>query len=381
MFIDLNKFSLFLLLFGSTAFLYSCNSSTDSDKKEDTISTRSLNDSKEGEDIYADFFKDPFESVDDHALHSTPEVEKEISSLALYLQDGCKNDLEKARSVYVWLARNINYDVNGYNNASYGDASAKAVLNSRTAVCEGFSNLYAALGNEMGLEIEVVKGYAKGYGFANVASFSQTNHAWNRIKIDGKWRIFDATWGEGYAENIGGRIACTKSFDNYWFNVDPYRAVFDHYPKGKLLDEIKPAIDMKTFCSLPKVNKNYFRLGFDAHLTYQKILKNNKATFPKCYDVKTPVRILKAPPQKNLVAGKTYQFKLVIPAALKVALMDEHTNWNYMKEDENGAWLLSYTPKDPGKINILLNNGGKSFAVMMSYSVVKADSQYDNLNS
>ena len=380
MFINPTTFSLVFTLFGA-ALLYSCNNASDSNRSVELNSNRSLNNSKDNEGIYADFFKDPFESVDYHALHATPDVEKEISSLALFLQEGCKNDLEKARSVYVWLTKNINYDVKGYNNTSYGDVSAKAVLKSRTAVCEGFSNLYAALGNQMGLEIEVVKGYAKGYGFAQVASFTQTNHAWNRIKIEGKWRIFDATWGEGYAENIGGRITCTKSFDNYWFNVDPFRAVFDHFPKGKLIDEIKPAIDMKAYCSLPKVNKNYFRLGFDAYLTYQKILKNKNATFPKCYDVKTPVRVLKAPPQKNLIAGTTYQFKLLIPAALKVALMDEHTNWNYMKEDENGAWVLSYTPKDPGKINILLSSGGKSFAVMMSYVVLKSESQYDSLDS
>ena len=104
----------------------------------------------------------------------------------------------------------------------------------------------------------------------------------------------------------------------------------------------------------------------------ETFIKNPKAKFPKCYDVKTPVRILEAPPQKELVAGKTYKFKMVIPAALKVALLDEHTNWNYMKEDSNGAWNISYTPKDPGKINILLNDGskGKSFSVMMSYAVV-----------
>jgi hypothetical protein len=54
-----------------------------------------------------------------------------------------------------------------------------------------------------------------------------------------------------------------------------------------------------------------------------------------------------------------------------------------MKEDSNGAWTISYTPVDPGKINILLNDGSKgaSFNVLMSYEVVKSDTNYKNLDS
>jgi hypothetical protein len=50
-------------------------------------------------------------------------------------------------------------------------------------------------------------------------------------------------------------------------------------------------------------------MGFDAKTTYQNILKNKAITFPKCYDVKTPVKILEAPSEKNLIAGKNIPSK------------------------------------------------------------------------
>lgn len=376
MLINMNKPIAFTLLLSSCIGLYSCSSDAPNVNAIDAtkaISTRNIEGSSE-EEMYASYFKDPFVSIDDHAGHSSKEVEKDIPTLAKFLKEGTKTDLERARAIYVWLAKNVNYDANGYNNATYGDGSAANVLKTRVSVCEGFSNLFVALGKEMGLEIEKVVGYAKGYGFAKNAAFKQTNHAWNRIKINGEWRIFDATWGEGFAENIGEKVVCTKQFDNYWFNVDPYRAIFDHFPQDVNLVGVSPAIDLEAYRKLPAVNKNYFRIGFDAKKTYETVLKAPTATFPKCYDVKTPILVVDAPTQKDLVVGKAATFRLVIPAALKVALLDENGNWNYMKEDKTGAWAITYTPTAAGKINILLNDGSKgaSFSVLLSYDAVTA---------
>lgn len=385
MLLKMNQSIAFSLLVAGGLSLYSCGSDKpklNEINAEEIISTRYVEGAGAEEDMYASYFKDPFATIDDHALHSSKESEKDIATLAKFLREGTKTDLDRARAIYVWLAKNISYDANGYNNANYGDGSAEAVLKNRIAVCEGFSNLFLALGKAMGLEIEKVTGYAKGYGFAKTAAFKQTNHAWNRIKINGEWRIFDATWGEGYAENIGGKVVCTKQFDNYWFNVDPYRAIFDHFPQDVALAGVQPAIDLETYRKLPSISKNYFRIGFDAKKTYNAVLKNPTATFPKCYDTKTPILILEAPAQKDLVVGKPCTFKMVIPAALKVALLDEHSNWNYMKEDATGAWTVSYTPTDPGKISILLNDGSKgaSFSVLLGYDVVAAGTtQFNNL--
>ncbi|MBK8192659.1 MAG: hypothetical protein IPK76_05510 [Lewinellaceae bacterium] len=89
----------------------------------------------------------------------------------------------------MWLAENIEYDDESYNSGSDGDNSAEGVLSNKKAVCEGFSNLFLALGERMGLEIEKVVGYAKGYGYSPGMKFKETDHAWNIIKINENWRI------------------------------------------------------------------------------------------------------------------------------------------------------------------------------------------------
>ena len=108
---------------------------------------------------------DSFISIDLHARNCPISEEASIELLANYLQRKAITDLEKARSIYIWLTKNVSYDDIGFNSGIYGDLSAEGVLKSRKAVCEGFSNLFLALGKQMKLEIQKVSGYAKGYGY------------------------------------------------------------------------------------------------------------------------------------------------------------------------------------------------------------------------
>jgi len=57
------------------------------------------------------------------------------------------------------------------------------------------------MGKLAGLQIEVVKGYAKGVSYRVGSTFSDTNHAWNAIKIgeNGSFLMqhgqLDMAWG------------------------------------------------------------------------------------------------------------------------------------------------------------------------------------------
>ena len=78
-------------------------------------------------------------------------------------------------------------DVNGKVNQS-----AIATFNSGEGVCEGISELYAAMCRSVGLPVKVVVGtlYDESNGNIRVKA---GNHAWNEVLIDGKWRIYDVT--------------------------------------------------------------------------------------------------------------------------------------------------------------------------------------------
>jgi len=59
--------------------------------------------------------------------------------------------------------------------------------------------LYAAIATELGLECHIIFGGVNG---------ALTNHAWNSIKLDGKWYFIDSTWGD--TENRNKYFLVTK---------------------------------------------------------------------------------------------------------------------------------------------------------------------------
>ncbi|PHN07252.1 transglutaminase domain-containing protein [Flavilitoribacter nigricans] len=321
--------------------------------------------------------RNPFQQIDRHARNSPPAVETTVSTLAAYLEEKTTTELDKARSIYVWLTENIRYDDDAYNSNTYGDYSAEKVLRSRQAVCEGYSNLFLALGREMDLEIEKITGYAKGYGYKAGTRFKVANHAWNAVKIAGEWRIFDATWGTGNGSNVRGRLVSKKEFDDYWFNVDPYQAIFNHFPEDPQFSFVQPVITLAQYERLPYLTAAYFKLGFDGAAIYRKAIVDQQLQFPEVYSTKTFVKVHSAPEYKLLPRDQTIEFDLFVPEGLKVAAIDAAKNWKFF-ERKNGRFRLNYVPQKRGevKIGVQHKNSGKSFETVLVYQVVNRQQNF-----
>ncbi len=111
------------------------------------------------------------------------------AKLATALLKDAQTDREKAYSLFSWIRANITYDNSTKWQRRYGshgaDQSPEAVLASGRGVCEGIANLFTAVAERMGLESAVITGRASGA--------RQERHAWNAVKIDGKWGLVDIT--------------------------------------------------------------------------------------------------------------------------------------------------------------------------------------------
>ncbi|MDE6662393.1 MAG: Ig-like domain-containing protein [Lachnospiraceae bacterium] len=107
------------------------------------------------------------------------------------------SNLQKAIVLHDYLVVNCEYDYDNYlaeinktgaiPNESY---SAYGVLVKRTAVCEGYALAYKYLLNQVGIECCMV-------------SSDKMNHAWNLIKLDGKYYQVDVTWDDPTRDLIG----------------------------------------------------------------------------------------------------------------------------------------------------------------------------------
>ncbi|WP_180953722.1 transglutaminase-like domain-containing protein [Bacillus sp. T33-2] len=131
--------------------------------------------------------------------------EPHIIKLAKEITSGKMSDKEKSMAIYHWVATNIKYDTRTYYKTYYTKdfkfKTAAETLEAGTAMCMGFSHLNAALHRAIGIKAKVVYG---------------ESHAWNEIKIDGRWQAQDATSGSGYLNNRTQSFV--QQFDQRFFS-------------------------------------------------------------------------------------------------------------------------------------------------------------------
>ncbi len=76
------------------------------------------------------------------------------------------------------MIKNINYDL---STTGVGNPTVLVAVDKK-AVCYGFALMFQKVMSELGVESEVMTGKSL-----------DTNHAWNKVKLDGKWYYIDPT--------------------------------------------------------------------------------------------------------------------------------------------------------------------------------------------
>lgn len=90
-------------------------------------------------------------------------------------------DFEKVYFVNQYLAQHVKYS----SQATDGGHSAYAALFDHKAVCQGYALAAYRLLKEAGVETKYITGKVHGQ-----------NHAWNKVKVNGKWYNLDITWND-----------------------------------------------------------------------------------------------------------------------------------------------------------------------------------------
>jgi Transglutaminase-like superfamily len=162
----------------------------------------------------------------------------DLRVMARELNRQLKTDEEKARAAFYWITHNIGYDCDGYRDGT-GIHEAEDVVKVKRAVCSGYANVFKFLCDEFKVPCEIVEGFAIGIGVNKVQEDSlESNHAWNVVKINGNWKLIDATWAAGSANRD-----CSKQyreFNEFYFFARPDSFILKHFPdsaKWQLLDK------------------------------------------------------------------------------------------------------------------------------------------------
>ncbi len=308
-----------------------------------------------------------FSDLDKRAF-SFPDKYKSVDELTKALTAGVDKDMDKVRLIYSWVASHVKYDASGYNSGKYGDLSFSGVFKRRKAVCTGYANLFKKMCDVSGLEAVKVTGYAKAVGYREGKTFSDTNHDWNCVKINGEWKLFDSTWGAGFGTLKNGKLVAKVNYTDYWFDVQPEAFIFTHLPVDAKWQGLSKSIDKKTFEKMPLLSEGFFRLGFDAKECFNQYQKDNSTSFPKYFDSKIALEIVAAPFDGTLSRNNTYKFRIKSDQDISIALSNKD-KW-YFAEKSGDEYVVELQPKK-GQLSLNVKTGGKqgSYDVLLVYDV------------
>ena len=173
-----------------------------------------------------------------------------VEQLVTKIKKDFFSDEDKVRAAFFWLANNIRYNLEEYYNPkqrSYNfiyttesekkqklqaikDKIVADTFRTKSGVCEEYAQSFKKICDLLNIEAVVIKGNVRNTPQEIGKLENSTNHAWNGVKINGKWLILDATWAAGFEQN--GRWV--KQFDNYFYNLPKDKIFKTHYPANTL---------------------------------------------------------------------------------------------------------------------------------------------------
>ena len=185
------------------------------------------------------------------------------------------SDEERVRAVYFWITENISYDYAAYYSEALRTVEIDDILKSRKAVCAGYAALIQFGCDVMNVECKTILGVARGHVkdiFIHPDSL-KTNHAWNAVRLNGEWKLIDATWASGYSD-IAYQKFSKKRKDAYFF-MRPACFIYDHLPDDSSWQLLKDSIITKNlFCNRPFIWYSYFENQIESTVPF--ILRLNK---------------------------------------------------------------------------------------------------------
>lgn len=291
-----------------------------------------------------------FTAIDEYVRKCPEEAMETVEALSYYLGQVTTTDIQKTRAIYMWLAEFVAYDDRAINRGKVKKYSVAKMLKRRKGVCADFSNLFLVLGEKMGLTVVEVAGYAKGFGYKKKQVFKSANHAWNLVKIDGEWKIFDATWGEGYGEkDKRGKLKSVKQPNDIWFAIDPYDAIYTHLPLNPEYALVNPVIEKRAFEKMEVLDFRHFDLGFDKIEVYKTYCSYPDFDVPRLHIPYLLIDNVIMPRDITLESGKKYQFKFTVLGATELFLFVSRDE-EYIFEKKGATFELIFTPKKKGRI-------------------------------
>lgn len=227
--------------------------------------------------------------VDDRMSKISDAQTNSIYTIAQYIQENFASDSNRIRAIFFFTTNHIEYDVDNMFAINFNETTEKKIekgLKSRVGVCMHYAEVFNALARELKFESYVIEGMTRQNGNKEILP-----HAWNATKVDGKWYLFDATWGAGFVTQ--GRFI--KKLDDQYFRCKPEKLSKTHYPFDYLWQFVSNPLKANDFLySRPSSNK--------LQINYEKLLRD----LPRLNDIERMVAAIQRIEANGLSHGIIY---------------------------------------------------------------------------
>ena len=228
----------------------------------------------------------------DEIVTSYPRFSK-VENLAAKIKQDFSSETNKARAAFFWLANNIRYNLKEFYNPkqrhysfrysteeekerklqAIKDKLISDTFRNKTGVCEEYAQSFKKICDLLEIEAEVIKGYVRNDVNEIGKIPNTTNHAWNAVKINGKWVILDATWAAGYEYNA----RWIQKFNDYYFNIPKNKIFKTHYPEDKLWVLRFGRVEINDFFNQPIFSDDFLKSKAELIFPINGIITINKS--------------------------------------------------------------------------------------------------------
>ncbi len=214
--------------------------------------------------------------------------------LANRIKNDFTGDEQRAKAAFAWIALNVEYNTKGINKTQkvrfsytyeadlqaqkkqFRRELAQKTIKSKKALCEGYATLYQEICNLMNIECVIVPGIAKRFVSEIGNKQLPSNHAWNAVKINGKWQLLDITWASGSVDYA--KMQFVKEYTPGYFASDPIEFALKHYPDQEKWLLLKDKFTKEQFAQQPSVFNPFIGRNYKINTPKKGLLSVKKGS-------------------------------------------------------------------------------------------------------
>ncbi|MBD2778439.1 transglutaminase domain-containing protein [Iningainema tapete] len=209
--------------------------------------------------------KSPWPWKDRQTIHPSvanmpSKVETSIKSVAEYIAQQESDPYLRIKALHDYVVSRVTYDLDVLKTAKRPPQDAETVFHTHIAVCEGYANLFRALGRSLNMDVEYIKGkIRKDLAPLDLIpptkiifnpQYDWTLHAWNAVKVLDNWQLVDTTWDDSTSSDT--------SYNANYLMLPPEAMIVSHFPEQSHWQLLHLTQDKIAFEKKPILTPEFF---------------------------------------------------------------------------------------------------------------------------